>query len=268
LRPLWTLALLPACLASPSYTGTMYKCDLDASCPDGFACTSGVCTLGATGSADLVTFAAGPFTMGCPLPAASCQSDALPAHSVMLSAFSIQRSEVTAAEYATCDACALPAPVTTDPDVPVRGIAWADAAAYCRSINRRLPTEAEWERAARGFSDPPYPWGSATPDCAHANSSGCAGNPLSEDHTPDGDTPEGVHNLAGNVREWVDDYYDAAFYATSPNSDPDNTHSAGTRVVRGGGFESTSAMLTTWARDQADALHSFEDVGVRCAAAP
>ncbi|TMQ11125.1 MAG: formylglycine-generating enzyme family protein [Deltaproteobacteria bacterium] len=219
---------------------------------------------------DLIAFPRKAFDMGC-AGGAGCTSDAQPVHTVMLGGFAIERSEVTQAAYARCLAdgeCTFtPASFTpgSAPDLPVRGIAWAEADTYCRHVGRCLPTEAEWERAARDLAAGPYPWG-ATLDCQHADYATCGlGAPVASAALPGGDTPSGVHHMAGNVREWVADCFQADYYAHSPPSDPAGPPCTSTRVLRGGSFRSPADALTAWHREAEDPLHVLDDVGVRCA---
>jgi formylglycine-generating enzyme len=215
----------------------------------------------------MIVFEATTFEMGC-TSGSDCGADAQPMHSVPLSTFRIQRYEVTQAQYAACSSCT---PIAgSSAELPASGMDWADASAYCTSISLQLPTEAQWEYAARGSDERPYPWGSATPSCALAQFAGCgSGEPIGETADPDGQTPQAVQQLAGNVREWTLDYYDANFYgsASATMLDAQNTHSAGDRVVRGGSFRTGSASLSTWARDSHDQTqnHGSDDIGIRCA---
>jgi len=183
----------------------------------------------------------------------------------------IQRLEVTQAEFAACVAagrCDRPVdgydPAVT-PDLPARGVTFAAASAYCDFIGLSLPTEAQWERAARGADDDPYPWGTATADCAHAAFSGCGGAPGAVGSHPAGATADGLHDLAGNVAEWVRDFDGA--YPTGPVTDPQGPTSGGARIVRGGSYLTAAAPV--WARDREDPLHTspseIGDLGVRCA---
>src|SRR5262245_21971401 len=120
-------------------------------------------------AAGMVRIPAGAFTMG-----GGDEADERPARRVFVSAFEIDRDEVTRADYLRCvaaGACAAPdAPDPPDapPDAPITGVSWRDADHYCRFLGKRLPSEAEWEKAARGSDGRVYPWGNA-PDCAQAN---------------------------------------------------------------------------------------------------
>lgn len=274
LASLASLALalaLPACLGSPSYDGTSYRCVEEQVCPPSFTCTMGVCR--ADPSDQLVHFEAGAFTMGCTAGAVGCAADAQPAHRVMLGAFVIQRFEVKQAEFAACVAagrCERPVdgydPAAT-PELPARGVTFAAATAYCDFIGFGLPTEAQWERAARGTDDDPYPWGSAAPDCTRGVFSGCGGALDAVGAHPAGATDTGIHDLAGNVAEWVRDFDGA--YPTGPVTDPQGPSSGGARIVRGGSYATAAAPV--WARDREDPLHTspseIGDLGVRCARA-
>jgi len=208
-----------------------------------------------------VVIPAGAFTQG----STRGDEDERPARKVTLKAFSIDRTEVTRSDYAACVAakrCKAPPHETTpapDPKLPMTDVDWNDAQAYCRYAGGRLPTEAEWEKAARGEDGREYPWGNDA-DCARGNwgsfegEGPCAdknpGRPVPVGQYPSGASPYGVLDLGGNVWEWVADKYD---------EDPKR------RVVRGGSCCSyfvgpRSANRNAWAPQ-----HRDSDLGFRCA---
>ena len=210
---------------------------------------------------------ANSFQMGCDSSnlAETCYSDQQPLHTVTLDAYSIDKYEVTNARYQACVAaggCTAPGSVdsttrspyygtSTYADYPVIQVNWHQASAFCAWAGRRLPTEAEWEKAARGSSDTrTYPWGSSVPDCVKLNyrpaSGACVGDTSRVGSYPSGMSPYGVLDMAGNVHEWVNDWYDGSYYSVSPGSNPQGPATGEHRVLRGG----------SW---------SFNDNGVRSA---
>ena len=235
----------------PPLTGTPHYLPMVASPPD---------------IATEVLIPAGSFQMGCDASHDRCESDAeVPLHTVTLSAYTIDKAEVTNARYKVCvDAggCTAPQDVssytrnpyygtTTYADYPVINVDWKQAADFCIWAGKRLPTEAEWEKAARGSNDTRiYPWGDSAPDCTKLNYTFFAGGRYRSciDDTnhigsyPPGASPYGVLDMAGNVAEWTADWYDSGYYSVSPNSNPSGPATGTGRVLRngswGGGIDS------------------------------
>lgn len=155
-------------------------------------------------------------------------------------------------------------------DFPIVNVHWHDADQYCRWAGRRLPTEAEWERAARDGDERKYPWGDAEPTPAHARFL----IPSEKEVYPDGvspvgkhqagATPRGVHDLAGNVAEWVADWYAPGFSRTQTRN-PKGPESGTGKVIRGGGWMDPAARLTTTKRMYRTPDEGAEDIGFRCA---
>lgn len=238
--------------------------------------------------AGMVYIPAGEFQMGCD-PAHnggfSCVTDSLPLHTVYLDAFFIDQYEVANVQYTECvaaDGCKYPSRTNSatresyfaNPefdDYPVVFVAWADAAAYCTWAAKRLPTEAEWEKAARGSEVKAYPWGDGDPACTLANSfnnpdgSKCVGDTSAVGSFPEGSSVFGVADMAGNVWEWVNDWYSETYYAESPMENPVGFEGSSTRVLRGGGWASTWPQLLTASRTFDPDFHSSNDLGFRCA---
>jgi len=224
----------------------------------------------------------GPFVMGS--DPGEGDPDEEPEHQVTLSSFAIDKYEVTNNRYRMCvieGTCTPPkypnAPGIADyysnsayDDYPVVWVTWQQAQDYCEWIGRALPTEAQWERAARGPSpdERTYPWGDSGPDCTRANSVGCYGSPQRVTDLPDGASPSGALHMAGNVAEWVADYYEVDSYGACPVScsDPAGPDTGTDRVLRGGGFVSSPLDVRVAARDKAapDVPGVRYDRGFRC----
>jgi len=223
-----------------------------------------------------VSLPAGSFQMGSYVR----EDNAKPVHTVTLDAFEIGRYEVTNRQYVQCVKAGVCNPSdekrfnqTADPLEPVVAVSWFDANTYCSWLGARLPTEAQWEKAARGGMDGKlYPWGDGDPSCqsgvengSNFQTDGC-GFYLTLVGTY-GANGYGLFDMAGNVWEWTSDYYDAAYYRSllretiNPYGPIDGT----TRVIRGGGWTSSAASIQVHTRaDQNPDLRN-DYVGFRCA---
>lgn len=226
-------------------------------CGGGWVCTGTSC---AVVSAGMVGVPAGAFSMGCDAEEdTSCGSYEKPYHEVYVSAFEIDETEVTVAAYGACVAagkCGEPSATWSNcnwkasgrEQHPVNCVDWSQAKAFCAWAGKRLPWEAEWERAARGSDGRVYPWGNESATCERAVMSegigGCGeyGTWPVKSKLP-GASPYGAHDMAGNVWEWVADWYGSSTYESSPSSDPRGPGSGSYRVVRGGGFGDGASTL-------------------------
>lgn len=224
----------------------------------------------------------GPFTMG-----SMDHADEQPVREVTLSPYFIDMYEVTAAAYQACmidGGCDAPMSTANTQfdgqcnvgqagreNHPANCVGHDAAAAYCTWAQKRLPTEAEWEKAARGMDERRYPWGNApVPSCSHAISGqggpGCGqGSTAPVGSVPMGVSPYGAHDMAGNVWEWVSDYY-AATYDGADLEDPSGPPSSDARILRGGGwYQNDTAEFTTTRRHDTNLSLSDAFIGFRCA---
>lgn len=237
----------------------------------------------------MVAIPAGCFQMGSPDTLGA--ADEHPRHEVCLSAFRVDRTPVTQAQYEhrvrrrPWDLCHGPLCATPGPEYPAWFVTWEEADAYCRVEGKRLPTEAEWEYLVRAGSGTAWPWGdSLWGDCRAANLAdlslarerpGWTVLPCDDGFSgtaPVGTKPPnrfGVQDLAGNAWEWTSDWYAADWYARSPRQDPHGPEAGTGRVLRGGSWQSGPSAARSAYREGFDPRRRFVGgAGFRCVAPP
>jgi formylglycine-generating enzyme required for sulfatase activity len=216
------------------------------------------------------------FQMGC---SHDWFTDAEPVHKVYLDAFWIDQTEVTNAMYALCVAdgdCQSPVNSSSysrssyygNPefnDSPVVYADWNMANAYCTWAGRRLPTEAEWEKAARGTDERIYPWGNNAPNENLLNFQLNVGDTTAVGSYPAGASPYGALDMAGNVLEWVADWYSGTYYRNSPTENPLGPDLGDTRVLRGGAWSDSGGVVRSAFRTRSNPTNSGDYLGFRCA---
>lgn len=238
-------------------------------------CTDGVCEV-----------EAGPFWMGAANPA---RPDQCPPRQVTLSAYAIDRTEVTIARWNDCvtaghceampEQCLTPVALEEPDHAPVTCIDQAAAAAYCAWVGGRLPTEAEWEKAARGEDGAIWAWGSTAPTCASANfrevTTYCELGPV-EVATYEERSAYGLADTVGNVWEWTADSFDAGYYRDAPDTDPPGPTECALDLglergectqasIRGGAFNTREDIAMGAARSFAPPDLIDLNLGFRCA---
>jgi formylglycine-generating enzyme len=234
----------------------------------------------------------GPFTMGSDDVGAGWHQgnpNEHPQHTVTLKSYYIDQFEVTIARYAKfLEATKHGVPpswdedaVTSAGDRPVVGVDWKDANAYCVWVGERLPTEAEWEKAARGTDKRRFPWGDMQPfvDIANYNrglwvsypitlapvTSGAEGMSIRHGLKDGGKSPYGLYHMAGNAAEWVADWYDREYYAKAPKENPTGPAEGEKKVLRGGSWGDPPRSIRVTARFSADPEFRDTSIGFRCA---
>lgn len=259
------------------------------------ASSSTVLTTPAGTSHDMIVIPNGAFEMGSD----DGEIDELPVHRVTLSTYHIDKFEVTNEQYlaflkatdSTTDAEGNVLIALGNPDVmiraidtsfeladtlrakhPVTDVTWYGAAAYCEWIGGRLPTEAEWEYAARGFDGRAYPWGNDDPTPDLVNYDFNVWGTTKVGSYPDGASPFGVMDLAGNVWEWILDWNDIRYYGTSPEEDPRGPESGDFRGIRGGAWGSGTGSglrgVRSAMRGASQPWTASGNIGFRCAVEP
>jgi len=219
---------------------------------------------------------AGEFTMGYN----DGDVESRPASLIYVDTFYIDKYEVTNEMYDVCvydGKCRQPmlpgsatrSPYYHDPDYanyPVLFVDWKMAKTYCEWRGARLPTEAEWEKAARGTEDQrAYPWGDIF-DCEYANHSGCVGDTAAVNRYDKGQSPYGVYGMSGNVWEWTSSL--SGFYPYNAADGRENPDASGKRIVRGGAFNifgSSGGSIRIDTRYKLEPVYYGAYVGIRCA---
>ena len=235
--------------------------------------------------APMILVPAGPFPMGVPKGDRDGGRDEYPRHEVVLDKYYIDIYEVTHGRYAEfVKATGHRAPENPKypkrtlwsdhlsdslSERPVINVDWQDADAYCRWAGKRLPTEAEWEKAARGTDDRRFPWGNVEPTHKHLNfNQQWQGEktlmPVGSYEA--GKSPFGAYDMAGNVWEWVSDWYDPLYYEKSPGVNPKGPDSGTYKVLRSSGWSVETPLVRLFTRVKSDPTNRNDSTGFRCAA--
>jgi formylglycine-generating enzyme required for sulfatase activity len=241
--------------------------------------------LAAKDGAPMIVVPAGSFPMGVPSGDRDGGRDEYPRHEVFLDVFGIDKFEVTNGRYlefvkstghrvpqnstnpsrSLWHGDSLPESLA---ERPVINVDWFDADAYCKWAGKRLPTEAEWEKAAKGTSDRRFPWGNVEPTAKHLNyNQRWIGEktlmPVGSYEA--GKSPYGVYDMAGNVWEWVNDWYDERYYEQSPYKNPKGPNRGTKKVIRGAGWQNETPTVRIFTRVESDPMVRNESTGFRCA---
>lgn len=248
----------------------------------------------------------GTFLMGSPDEDFTAAPDERPAHEVTLDPFYLDKYEVSVAQYAaflnrlgtykeacTENDCVHPRfeagytsylleedqgdgsliyiPLTGFSNYPINHVSWFGAQAYCQAMDARLPTEAEWEFAARSDDNRIYPWGNEAPDETRAvfNSESYE-NIKPVDALPDGISPFGIYGMAGSLWEWTNDWYDENYYSNSPSNNPPGPETGLTKIIRGGAWPNNNLADRIRSANRSNFTADFisATVGFRCARDP
>ena len=216
----------------------------------------------------LVYVPAGDFVMGLGYGNA-------PQRTVTLDGYWIYQTDVTNRMYVQCVAtgnCAAPAqeigaPVFDNPefgDQPAVGVTWDMAANYCAWMQGALPSEAQWEKAARGLAGNLYPWGNDEPACDLLNFGDCLGHTTAVTDFANSPSPYGLFDMAGNIFNWINDFYGEAYYESAPSSNPGGPSGGDSHVIRGSSFESEPEQVLSALRHFGAPAYHSRDLGFRC----
>lgn len=231
----------------------------------------------------MVVVPAGDFIMGCDEShngGLSCSGDELPLQTIYLDEYFIDKYEVTNQEYILCElsgVCTTPSATWSGSGedyygdaafflYPVKSVNWVQAETYCTWVGKRLPSEAEWEKAARGPTIRAYPWGDDNPT-TDLVSMGLGIDPQPVGSYPLGASPYGVLDMADNVEEWVNDWYSFDYYGSMPSSNPTGPATGDDRVLRGGSYLNYDYLIADRSFYPPGGSFMF-DVGFRCAFTP
>ncbi|MEE3259670.1 MAG: formylglycine-generating enzyme family protein [Candidatus Latescibacterota bacterium] len=220
----------------------------------------------------MIQIPAGPFTMGG--RDEDSPRNERPAHTVDQSAYYIGKTPVTNQEYREFVQCTGHRPPITwqrgtfsagTGKHPVVNVSWQDARDYADWRCARLPAESEWEKAARGTDERSYPWGTRFTEGEQCNGNNQIGTTTPVDEYPNGRSFYGVWDMAGNVYEWCQDYFDEEYYKRSPATNPKGAEGGQERVVRGGSYQETRAALRSTARMSTSEVAIRDNTGFRLA---